>query len=55
MSVHDEPASNMIMTPYVVRDEEVVGSNPAAPTMKVQVNGLFAATREQAVDRLTVV
>jgi hypothetical protein len=35
-----------------VRDEEVVGSNPATPTEKVQVNGLLADHGKQAVDRL---
>jgi hypothetical protein len=36
----------------IIRDEEVVGSNPATPTKKVQVNGLLADHGEQAVDRL---
>jgi len=39
----------------VIRDEEVVGSNPATPTVKVQVNGLLAGHGKQAADRLTLV
>ncbi len=35
-----------------IRDEEVVGSNPATPTEKYQANGLLADHGEQAVDRL---
>jgi hypothetical protein len=35
-----------------VRDEEVVGSNPATPTVKVQVNRLLAKHGGRAVDRL---
>jgi hypothetical protein len=40
------------MTRIPVRDEEVVGSNPATPTEKVQLNGLLADHGERAVDRL---
>jgi hypothetical protein len=36
----------------IIRDEEVVGSNPATPTEFVQVNGLLADSGEQAIDRL---
>jgi hypothetical protein len=36
----------------LIRDEEVVGSNPATPTEKVQLNGLLADHGEPAVDRL---
>jgi hypothetical protein len=40
------------MQPYLIRDEEVVGSNPATPTEIVQVTGLFVDHRGQAGDRL---
>jgi hypothetical protein len=40
---------------WLVRDEEVVGSNPATPTEKVKLNGLLADLGGQAVDRLTLV
>jgi hypothetical protein len=41
--------------PDLLRDEEVVGSNPATPTEIVQLSGLFADLRGQAVGRLTFV
>jgi hypothetical protein len=37
------------MTTYLLRDEEVVGSNPATPTEKVQVSGLFTKIGGRAV------
>jgi hypothetical protein len=43
---------HIVVTQYIVRDEEVVGSNPATPTEKVQANGLLADRGEWAVDHL---
>jgi hypothetical protein len=38
-----------------VRDEEVVGSNPATPTEESQVKGRFSGDREPALDHLTLI
>ncbi len=43
------------MAARFVRDEEVVGSNPATPTEKYQVRGLIVDIHDQASSCLTVV
>lgn len=39
----------------VVRDEEVVGSNPATPTVVSQVKDLVLMIESQVLDRFTVI
>jgi hypothetical protein len=43
------------MTQYVVRDEEVVGSNPATPTVFAPLRGHVLAIEDVALDHLTLV
>jgi hypothetical protein len=50
-SADSRPATSELM-PDVLRDEEVVGSNPATPTEDMQVSGLVVDRDSWAVDRL---